>query len=300
MSRYDYYRFYPTSQPLKTDKGIKARSKRGAFAKNWWATRWIDALEQLVDKGRLQRGRRYARAGQVTALQEQNGQIRAQVQGSRRTPYKVTIALDPLTDQQWDQVIEVLAEQALFTAQLLAGEMPAEIETAFQQARVSLFPEKRSQLHTQCSCPDPANPCKHIAAVHYILGEQFDEDPFLLFGLRGRNQESLMAALRAHRASEPDSELEDEQEESVALLSESLATFWGDPQLLSASQPPVKGPVIDYPLLKRLGQPTFLAETVTTLLGPVYQTITRTALTMAYQQPSPLENEPADPEQEAG
>lgn len=226
MSRYDYYDYYEPSQPIKTNEGIKAKSKRGEFAKNWWATRWITALERLVDRGRLTRGRTYARQGQVLSIEETKSGITAKVQGSRRTPYKVTVNIDTLTNEQWEKVIDALAGQAIFTAQLLAGEMPQEIEQAFQAAGVSLFPEKRGQLVTDCSCPDPSNPCKHIAAVHYILGEQFDEDPFLLFRLRGRTQEQILAALRERRAAGGAAdEAEEEIEEIVPPLTEAINHF---------------------------------------------------------------------------
>ena len=101
-----YYNYKPT---IETDEGIKAKSKRGAFVKNWWATRWIEAMEGLMDRGRLQRGRRYARRGQVLTLTEGKGEIVGKVQGSRRRPYTITIHIKPLTDAQWEQVIEALA-----------------------------------------------------------------------------------------------------------------------------------------------------------------------------------------------
>ena len=202
---YDYY-FKPT-KPKEAKDGIKARSKRGSFAKNWWAQRWIAALERLVDSGRLSRGRSYARKGQVLSIEETKDGIAARVQGSRKTPYKVNIQIKSLTDAEWDKVFDAMAEQAIFTAQLLAGEMPQDIEQAFEAAKVSLFPAKRGDLKTDCSCPDYANPCKHVAATHYILGERFDEDPFLIFRLRGRTQEQVMQALRERRAG--DDELEE-------------------------------------------------------------------------------------------
>jgi len=285
MSRYDFYRYYPPSQPIKTTEGIKARSKRGDFAKNWWATRWIETLERLVDRGRLQRGRRYARAGQVVSLEEKKGGIEAKVQGSRRTPYKVTITVDALTEAQWAQVLDLLADQAAYTAQLLAGEMPPDIEEIFTAAGVSLFPENARQLHTDCSCPDWANPCKHVAAVHYILGEQFDEDPFLLFRLRGLSQEQLLTELRARRASEAEVDLDEEVPEEAPLpLPETAAEFWAQPA--GPIKTTVKEPQILYPLLKRLGQPAFLDETLATRLGPAYQTITKAAIAAAYHQDS--------------
>ncbi len=199
---YDYY-FKPTKAKEAKD-GIKARSQRGSFAKNWWAQRWIAALERLVDSGRLTRGRSYARKGQVLSIEENKDGIAAKVQGSRATPYKIKIQITALTDAEWEKVFDALSEQAIFTAQLLAGEMPQDIESAFERAKVSLFPSKRADLQTDCSCPDYSNPCKHIAATHYILGERFDEDPFLIFRLRGRTQEQVMAALRQRRAGDAD------------------------------------------------------------------------------------------------
>lgn len=287
MSRYDYYGYYfKPSRPRETDEGIKARSKRGAFTKNWWATRWIKALERLVDSKRLGRGRRYARAGQVVSITEVAGGVKAKVQGSRRTPYQVTITVDPLSDKQWERVLDALADQAIFTVQLLAGEMPPDIEEVFTAAGVSLFPDKRAQLHTDCSCPDWANPCKHVAAVHYILGEQFDEDPFMLFRLRGRNQEQLLADLRARRAGEAEEDFGQEEAAEPAIpLTETLADFWGTNQPLEPVKTIVKAPSVDLPILKRLGQPSFLAdENLIRLLGPAYQAIADRALTVAYEQ----------------
>jgi len=290
MSRYDYYGYYPSSQPRETKEGIKAKSKRGQFAQNWWANRWIKSLERLMDAGRLRRGRTYARKGQVLAIEETQNGIAAKVQGSRRTPYKVTLELDRFSDKQWDKVIDALAEQAIFTAQLLAGEMPEDIEEAFHAAGVSLFPETRVELETECSCPDYANPCKHVASVHFILGEQFDEDPFLLFRLRGRSQEQIMDALRARRAEsgEPD---EAEEPEPVIPLEDQLDTFWEMPQPLTPFKTNIKPPITNLPILKRLGQPTFLNEDLLTLLAPAYQTITQAAINTAYGSESEGDDE---------
>lgn len=285
MSRYDYYGFFPPSRPIETDEGIKARSQRGQFGKNWWATRWINALERLLDKGRLSRGRRYARRGQVLSIEEKKGGILAKVQGSQRTPYRVNIKLTPLSDAQWDKAIESLAEQAIFTAQLLAGEMPPEIDSVFTAAGVSLFPDKAADLHTTCSCPDWANPCKHVAAVHFILGEQFDEDPFLLFRLRGRSQEEVMAALRAQRTEEALVEETDEAdaEPRTAPLPPDTAAFWQAGESLAGFSVTPKPPPTELPILKRLGQPSFTDEDMQRLLGPAYRAISRAALAAAFE-----------------
>ena len=292
MSYHDSEYYKPT-KPVETDKGIKARSKRGEFIKNWWAERWIKALERLVDAGRLRRGRSYARSGQVLSIDEAKGGIgggiQAKVQGSRSTPYKITIKLHPLTDAQWEAVIDALAERAIFTAQLLAGEMPQEIEEAFAAAGVSLFPETRADLETLCSCPDPSNPCKHVAATHYILGEQFDEDPFLLFRLRGRSQEQIIAALRARRSAGEPTQLAEAgvdyvTDEPATPLEAALDNFWTMGQPLAQFTTNIKPPVTPRPVLKRLGQPAFLDENLEQFLGPAYDAIMNAALKAAFSE----------------
>ncbi len=282
---YDDYYFKPT-KPKEAKDGIKARSQRGSFAKNWWAQRWIAALERLVDSGRLTRGRAYARKGQVLSIEETKDGIAAKVQGSQRSPYKIKIQIAPLSDAQWDKVIDALSEQAIFTAQLLAGEMPQEIESAFEAAKVSLFPARRDDLKTDCSCPDYANPCKHVAAAHYILGERFDEDPFLIFRLRGRTQEQVMAALRQRRAGDAEiAEEEKDEPEAVIPLDEQMAHFWEFSAPLKGFSVSIRPPAIEMPLLKRLGEASFVpAPGLESLLRGAYQTISKKAIEAAYQE----------------
>jgi uncharacterized Zn finger protein len=189
-----------SSSPLPAN-GIKAKTRSGAFGQTWWGGRWIAALERLVNPGRLQRGRSYARKGQVLNIDFAGNRVESMVQGSRSDPYKVTIEIKSIGDKDWRRVIDVMASQAIFAAKLLAGEMPQDIEEAFNSARVALFPARTADLRTDCSCPDSANPCKHISAVYYLLGEEFDTDPFLLFQLRGRSKDQIVAELRERRGS---------------------------------------------------------------------------------------------------
>ena len=176
--------FFPRSRPRQARGGIKAQSKRGTFGQSWWAQRWIAVLESFDIGARLGRGRSYARGGQVLSIDIAKGKVKARVQGSRPKPYDITIDVKALSPAEWKKLVGVLAGQALFAAKLLAGEMPQDIEQVFQEAGLSLFPSKLRDLTTDCSCPDWSNPCKHIAAVYYLLGEEFDRDPFLLFKLR--------------------------------------------------------------------------------------------------------------------
>jgi uncharacterized Zn finger protein len=282
-----------SAPPIQREDGIRARSQRGAFATNWWAERWIAALERVVATGRLNRGRTYAREGQVLSLDEVEGAVHARVQGTRPRPYKVTIRLKPLSDRQWNKVIDALAGQALFAAQLLAGEMPQEIDAVFASAGSSLFPTSARELETECSCPDWANPCKHVAATHYILAEQLDEDPFLLFRLRGRSQEQVMAALRARRSDAPQAAGEPGEAssaDSAPALDMDLDHFWRLGGALEAGeaesapiQVSIKPPATPLPLLKRLGQPPFLDEAIEQVLGPAYRGMQQAALAAAFE-----------------
>lgn len=187
----------PPSTPLPAEGGIKAHSRRGAFAESWWGRRWIAVLEGFPIGARLRRGRTYARKGQVLRIEVTNGRVTADVQGSRQRPYQVDIRLAPPTRGEWQDVVARLAREARHLASLLAGEMPEAVESAFDEAGISLFPERHGDLETLCTCPDWSNPCKHIAAVYYLLAEEFDRDPFLLFRLRGLDRDELSELLAA-------------------------------------------------------------------------------------------------------
>ena len=195
MSRWYHYPYFERSIPRATKGGIKAQSKRGTFGESWWARRWITVLESFDIGARLGRGRSYARRGQVLSIEIDKGKVTARVQGSRPKPYDVKLEIKTLQAADWKKLAKTLSREAIFSAKLLAGEMPQDIEKAFKEVGLSLFPEKLKDLKTACSCPDWSNPCKHIAAVYYLLGEEFDRDPFLIFKLRGMNREDLIATL---------------------------------------------------------------------------------------------------------
>ncbi len=184
------------SRPIRVEGGIKARSKRGAIGEQWWSRRFISVLESCGMSGRLARGRSYARAGQVLDFKLSQGKVTARVQGSRVRPYQVRIGVLPLTTAQWRRVQQRLASQALFRAKLLAGEMPHEIEEVFADCGTPLFPRLAGDLDMRCSCPDWEVPCKHLAAVCYVLAEEFDRDPFSMLAWRGKGRDELLAALR--------------------------------------------------------------------------------------------------------
>jgi uncharacterized Zn finger protein len=290
MSPWDqwgWYRKTPKKPPPK--RGIKMK-KSGT---TWWGQRWVEALERMSYgySNRLARGRTYARAGRTHDLVIEHGKATAKVTGSRSRPYKVTIGLARLSDAVWDQAIAAMAAKAQFSAELLAGQMPLEIDAAFQAARASVFPIKEADLTTNCSCPDWANPCKHVAATHYVLGEAFDRDPFLLFELRGRCKAQVLDALRAARADESGRTFAKhgngaEASEPVpsVTLGRIKAADWDKPPdsspalRLSFAAPPVSGGV-----LRHLGAPTGWSSDTSPadLLGPMIQAAAERARAMA-------------------
>jgi uncharacterized Zn finger protein len=190
---------WPRSGPKRPppERGLKMK-KAGT---TWWGQRWIEALERVLrgDAGRLARGKTYARAGRTHDLLVLGGKISAKVTGSRATPYEVNIELAQLSDEAWQAAISGMATRARYAAELLAGQMPLAIDDVFRDAGTSLFPAERTDLSTTCSCPDWGDPCKHVAATHYLLGEALDQDPFLLFELRGRSKERVLAGIRGAR-----------------------------------------------------------------------------------------------------
>ncbi|MBF2049127.1 MAG: SWIM zinc finger family protein [Leptolyngbya sp. IPPAS B-1204] len=216
--------------------------------REWWAQRWVDVLESFGWVRRLARARNYAREGNVLKIEFQGAKVQALVQGTAPEPYRVSLSLDPFDDEQWQYVIESLSERAIFSAKLLAGEMPQNIEEVFTANGLSLFPLTKFDIHSKCSCPDPANPCKHIGAVYYVLGDRFSEDPFVLFQLRGRTKEQIITALRQMRST---------QAESVSEISEAtsepqidLQSFWQyneqlEPSLVVITPPPSSETVLD-------------------------------------------------------
>lgn len=195
--------FPPPSKPRSVDGGLVARSARGAIGEHWWSRRFLGVLESFALGSRLTRGKNYARRGQVLSLTVAPGMVSASVQGSRAKPYKVTIALPAFSELVWAKVEVSLAEQAIHSARLLAGEMPGDLEEVFTAAGAPLFPRQVQDLNMSCSCPDWEVPCKHLAATFYLLAESFDDDPFAILLWRGRGREALLGRLRELRGGDP-------------------------------------------------------------------------------------------------
>ncbi len=189
-------KFFRYKKPRETRCGIKSRTARGhAYGANWWSRRWITVIEQCIDAPRISRGKSYARRGQVVSIDIEPGLVTAFVQGTRKTPYQIRLGFETVTQEARELILFRFRERAAYAAQLLSGEMPGEIERIFRESGTPLFPNKNTLRRFKCSCPDDATPCKHIIAVLLILGEELEDDPFILLRLRGLDKESLINLL---------------------------------------------------------------------------------------------------------
>lgn len=242
----------------------------GQAGDSWWAQRWIGALERFgYDyQSRLARGRTYMRAGRVRQAEVTAGAIAARVQGSQARPYRVRIHVVPFSDPVWERVIAALASQAQYAAKLLAGEMPADIEPTLSAVGAQLFPQRPEDIEGECTCMDWMRPCKHVAAVHYVFASNLDAQPHLLFTLRGRTIDQVVAALRTRWASElageggaagtPSAEDQEAAEDTSAALH--AANFYRAGPELDDFQISIAQPQVEAALLKRLGRPPFAGE----------------------------------------
>ena len=285
---------FPQYSPKKPPpaQGIKVK-KPGT---TWWGQHWIEALERVLqgDSGRLARGRTYARAGRVHDLSIKNGKVKAKVTGSR-APYAISIALPQLSEPVWQAASAFMAEKAEFAALLLNDEMPRQIDEAFQAANASLFPKTRADLKTSCDCPDYGDPCKHIAAVHYVLGDALDRDPFLLFELRGRTRARALEALRAARhGSSPTHEATlspaiDEKPPSVALEKLTAKSYDAAPVPLPALSFSFEPPPAHASVLRQLGAPSSWNRDSPPIetLAPLVQNAAAAARRLALSEPEP-------------
>lgn len=298
------------AKPLPVEDGIKAHTKRGAFGQRWWAKRWIGVLEGFGLGPRLARGRNYARRGQVCEITIECGGVRAKVQGSRAQPYDVTIRMRELSPREWSAIGTAIAASARLSAMLLAGEMPEDIESAFASAGAALFPQAASELKMACSCPDWSSPCKHVAAVFYLVGEEFDRDPFLLFVVRGLERAAVRSMLTApenganqvqrprrrravpgdgkRNATEIGSEMTAEREELDP------ASFWTGGSVARTHAAPGAPPKADAILVARAGRFPFWRSGVTLdeAVSPVYAQATQNALNWLAEHSEPEPEQP--------
>ena len=178
--------------PLSVKGGIRAQNSHGGHLRVWWGQRWTEVLENFRLGARLGRGRNYAVSGQVSMMTIREGCVAAHVQGSHQEPYESVIQFHCVQGEAKERIVKALWQRPVLIARLLVGDLPFEIEPLFQTEGCPLFPKRTNDLVSRCSCPDWANPCKHLAAIYYLLGETITRNPLLLLTLRGITRADLV------------------------------------------------------------------------------------------------------------
>jgi uncharacterized Zn finger protein len=219
----------------------------------WWAEQWMRSFEMLypsnASRSRLAKGKTYARRGQVVELEVGPNGILARVQGSRPRPYQVRLELNRLRRETWGRILHHVAGKAAFLAQLLEGNLPAEIEELFFASGARLFPHGDNDVRSRCNCPDPVAPCKHVAALNYAFADALQRDPFLLFALRGKSRDQFLQDLRDMRGRD--------RAHAPAPAAEDLGRFWRMGRLAESVLKPVPWNNSSDParLVQGLGEP---------------------------------------------
>lgn len=193
----DVYYSQPSEAELNARKSASVRKEQNkgkllkpvvvtgrAITKNWWGNAWCENLEQYADfESRLSRGKRYVRTGAVIDLKIQKGKILARVQGTRKSPYKIEIRISPVSEEKCQEILQKCSQRIENMEELLSGNFPLQMQELFI-GQSGLFPTPK-EISFNCSCPDWALMCKHVAATLYGVGVRLDSEPLLFFELRG-------------------------------------------------------------------------------------------------------------------
>jgi uncharacterized Zn finger protein len=267
--------------------------------RTWWGQRFIQALERFTDESRLARGRSYANSNRIKSWELKNGVMSAKIRGNKNPYYGVykeptyhtQISLNVIHDHDWELLIRQLGSRAAFISRLLLNEMPDNIETPFAALDLHLLPHNAKDFKTSCSCPDFENPCKHIAGLSYFLSSQLDQDPFLLFELRGLSQNNLLKKLKQTPLGKALAQVREQEQASSFAPVESYftrpivlnqpgpcdyKTFWQSAKRLPEEGIPATGVTIPALLVKKGGDfPEFWkqSQSFTSVMVEVYEAI---------------------------
>lgn len=265
-------------KPRRVRGGVKISSaeQQDLWSKSWAAQRWVRLIEQGAPGKRAVEGLEYAVLGQTKSLHVEHGALVAMVQGRAERTYQTKLSLTPLTAEQWDRVVQVMTDQAVYAAKLLAGDLPTNIEDVFSPLGLKLFVTEPSELTCSCTCVDftseaherkekgetgPTPWCKHAACAVYLFAQRLSNDPFQMFKLRGLDGAELFERLRHNRAVANASKTNPSVyvgrvpgvSDAAPMALEATRDFWELPPELEALETPIEPPPVSHPLLRRLG-----------------------------------------------
>jgi len=262
---------WPPSRPNLPAKPRRIRggeklSSAGTAAAGWAGQRWLRLMEQAADGAAVVEGLEYAKLGQTRRLSIDPGRVEASVQGREFRAYTTMLRVKTFDHAEWQRVIDSMADQAIYAAKLLAGELPQNIEDVFVPLGMKLFPGDPSEIEISCTCGPARVWCKHVCCVTSLLADRLGRDPFLMFVLRGLSGEEMLERLRQRRTVAGAGTgsvavyaprvpgVSDEVSEPLESV---LEHFWEAGPQMAELDLPIERPVVSHPLLRRLGPSPF-------------------------------------------
>jgi uncharacterized Zn finger protein len=259
----------PTLHPRKVVGGVRLRSKDGPDTTAWAGQRWMRLVENSAEPEQLAEGLTYAKLGQTRALDPAPGIITAKVQGRMPQAYVTTIRLPTFAAEQWEAAVDAMCSQARYSASLLAGDLPADIEDVFAPLGLRLLPVDPSELAVSCTCEVGKPFCKHVCCAMALIADRFGSDRLLIFRLRGLPGDELIERIAQRRAAAgaahaPDAavpiyapQIPGVTDIAPTPLDASLDKFWDAGPELDTLELPIEPPVVSHPMLRRLGSTPF-------------------------------------------
>lgn len=280
--------------PRRVRGGTRLTRKDVDLASSWAAQRVIRLIESGVAGDALREGLEYARLGQTKSFTMGPGRIDAVVQGRSERPYQTRLTLPAIPPEGWDTVVAAMAEQASYTARLLGGEVPSNIEDAFAPSGLRLFPASLDELASTCSCGHPTPWCKHAACAAYLLADRLAGDSLLMFELRGIGRADLIDRLRAGRSVVPPGVeapvyIPTAHGDGAVPLAQCLDRFWEAGPELDLVDLPIEPPQVSHALLRRLGPSPFPESRfpLVGLLATCYDVVSKHTLESGDAPPPP-------------
>lgn len=260
---------WPPPRPSLPAKPRRVRGGEKMSAEGvagWAGQRWMRLLERAAEGPALVEGLDYARQGQTRRLGIESGRLEASVQGRQFSAYTTTLRLPPFDHAQWERVIEAMGDQAIYSAKLLSGELPQNIEDVFVPLALRLFPAEPTDVEVSCTCVPQPGWCKHACCVAALFASRLGRDPFLMFQLRGLPGEDLIERLRQRRTLTGAGlsavpvyapRVPGVTDEPSEPLESTLDHFWDAGPQLREIDLPIEPPTVSHPLLRRLGPSPF-------------------------------------------
>lgn len=278
----------PPANPRRVRRGVKLKAALDELAQSWAAHRWLRLIEVAASGAAVAEGLEYARLGQTRSMEVEPGSVFGFVQGRADRAYRTRLTLERFVEEQWLAIVNAMADQAVYAAKLLAGELPTNIEDLCAPAGVRLFPVEPGDVKTECTCKEPQPWCKHAVCLAYLLAERLRTEHFAIFLLRGMPADELLDRLRQRRSLSGTSgaapvyvpRIEGVTDFEAPALDADPRGFWSAGPELRQVHAPLEPPKVSHPLLRRLGPSPFPESRfpLVGLLATCYELIGRDAL----------------------